>query len=146
MYWDVVQARNGKNAITQNMDEITTIKQLIAWCRKVRKDRGWNPNAKSIAISLALEAAELLEHFQWEEARTVKQKVKKDTTKREEIQMEVAEIMYYLCEFADKLDIDIADSLKKKIQKIEEKYPTDKIRKYGDAFYYSQKKAYRKNK
>lgn len=122
----------------KQMDEKVTIAEVKKWFHKTRTDRGWKPTSKSLAISLCLESAELLEHFQWDE------NVKKG--EREEIELEVGDILNYLCEFSDKLGIDLATVAQKTIKKIDKKYPTDKVLKHGSEFYYQQKKKYRKNK
>ncbi|OGM02246.1 hypothetical protein A2115_01945 [Candidatus Woesebacteria bacterium GWA1_41_8] len=122
------------------MDKKIFVGRLRELCRKSRTARGWNPSAKNAAISLCLEASELLEHFQWDDWK----ELLKNKKKREEIELEVGDIIYYLCEFADKLDIDLSESLKKKLKKIDEKYPAHLIKKHGMQFYYNQKKKYRK--
>lgn len=128
------------------MDKTTTIDQIKNWCKEVRDERGWHPNARSLAISLSLEAGEILEHFQWDTSEMVEKKLKKDKNKKEEMEMEIGDAIYYLCEFADRLDIDISSSLKKTLKKIEIKYPVEGLKKYGDKFYYDQKRKYRQKK
>lgn len=125
------------------MDSKTTIAQLRKRIDKVEKDRGWNPNAKDLTISVSLEAAELMEHFQWSHSETVLEKAQNDSKKKDEIEMEVADIIIYLCQFMSRLDIDLSDAVGKKIKKIDEKYPAAKIKAGGDEFYYQQKKKYR---
>ena len=125
------------------MDNKTTISQIRKWCRKVRSERDWHPSAKDLAISLSLEVSELLEHFQWGSSEKIEERIKKDKDKKEEIEMEIGDIINYLCEVADRLDIDMTDSLKRKLKKVEEKYPVDKLKKHGSKFYFAQKKKYR---
>lgn len=123
-------------------DNKVTVIKLRELVRKSRETRGWNPNLKNIAISLALESAELLEHFQWEDwEETIRSEKEK-----EEIKLEVADIIYYLCEFADKIDMDLSATLREKLKIIDEKYPADLIKKRGNKFYYAQKKKYRTKK
>lgn len=117
------------------MDKKITLAEVKKWFHETRTKRGWNPSLKSLAISLCLESAELLEHFQWDE------EVKKE--EKGEIELEVGDILNYLCEFSDKLGIDLTTVAKKTIKKIDKKYPADKVLKHGSEFYYQQKKKYR---
>jgi NTP pyrophosphatase (non-canonical NTP hydrolase) len=121
------------------MDGKITVGKIRKLGKASREARGWDPDSRSIAISLVLEAGELLEHYQWDGGSG-------DPEEKEEIEMEVADILYYLTEFADKIDMDISEAFNRKLIKIEEKYPADKIRKLGDKFYFAQKKKYREGK
>lgn len=116
------------------MDGETTLKELKEKVSKMRRARNWHTNAREDAISLCIETAELLEHFQWDNQKQNK----------EEVEMEVADVLVYLCDFANCLDIDLSSVLEKKLKKIDKKYPVEKILKHGDEFYYKQKKKYRK--
>ncbi len=128
------------------MDSKTTLQQIRRWSSKVRNDRGWHPDARSLAISIVLEAGELLEHFQWKESLTTEKELKVNKEKKDELEKEVGDVVNYLCEFADRLDIDISDSLKKTLAKVEEKYPVEGLKNGGADFYFAQKKKYRENK
>lgn len=115
------------------MDEKTRVAEIKKWFHKTRTERGWKPTLRSLAISLCLESAELLEHFQWGE----------EVKNKKEIELEVGDILNYLCEFSDKLGIDLTTAAKKTIKKIDEKYPSEKTKTLGEKFYYQQKKKYR---
>lgn len=128
------------------MDKKTTVEELRGWARKVRNDRNWHPDARSLAISIVLEASEILEHFQFKESLEAEDKIQKDKAKKEEISKEVGDVVNYLCEFADRMNIDISDSLKKTLKKVKEKYPAAKLKKGGDDFYFKQKKKYREGR
>lgn len=128
------------------MDKKTTIEDIRKWARKVREDRNWHPDARSLAVSIVLEAGEILEHFQWEESVKVEEKLKKDKAKKDELAKEVGDVVNYLCEFADRVDIDISESLKNTLKKIEEKYPVEGLKKGGHDFYFAQKKKYREGR
>lgn len=127
---------------TKRGDGRVTISRLRELARKSREARRWNPSLKNIAISLALESAELLEHFQWDDW----EKTTRSEKQKEEIKLEVADIVYYLCEFADKMEMDLSGALKEKLKKIDKKYPAGLIKKRGMKFYYAQKKKYRVKK
>lgn len=125
------------------MDSKTTIADLKKKIAKIEEDRGWNPNIKDLAISISLEVSELLEHFQWDDSEKITEKYKNNSKKREEINMEVADIVIYLGAFLNRLGIDLSQVISKKIRKINIKYPAEKIKSEGDDFYYKQKKKYR---
>ena len=97
-----------------------------------RDARDWRQfhNEKDLAISISLEASELLELFQWNSSEeTIK-------NKRREIEDELADIMIYSMMFASNLDINIEEIILNKLRKNNEKYPVEKSRgnkkKYTD--------------
>ncbi|MFP4049172.1 MAG: nucleotide pyrophosphohydrolase, partial [Desulfovermiculus sp.] len=98
---------------------------------KFRDDRDWAQfqTAKNLAISISLEAAELLEHFQW---TTEDQDIPQD--KREALGEELADILIYLLLFANKLDIDPVQAARDKIEKNAKKYPADLVRGKSDKY------------
>lgn len=106
------------------------------------KKRGWNQPVQNIAKSVVIEAAELLEHFQWDENED---DLKKKDFK--EIGFEMADVIWYLFNLADKLNIDIVEAIEQKYKHNEIKYPIDKfIGKHDSEFYFTQKKKYRELK
>jgi NTP pyrophosphatase (non-canonical NTP hydrolase) len=90
-----------------------------------RDERDWAQfqTAKNLALSISLEAAELLEHFQW---TTEDQDIPPD--KRDKIAEEVADILIYLLLFAHKLNIDPVQAAHNKIAQNAEKYPQELVR------------------
>ncbi len=104
-----------------------TIPQLNKKIRKFRDDRDWMQfhDSKNMAISLILEAAELLEHFQWKTKEEVEGYVKDN---REEIGSEIADIAMYLFEMADNLGIDLLAAMEAKLKKNAKKYPIKKAK------------------
>jgi NTP pyrophosphatase (non-canonical NTP hydrolase) len=96
-----------------------------------RNERDWAQfqTAKNLALSISLEAAELLEHFQW---TTEDQAIPPD--KREAMADEVADILIYLLLFAHKLNIDPVQAAQDKIEKNVEKYPADLVRGKSDKY------------
>ena len=85
-------------------------------------DRDWDQyhNPKDLALSVTLEASELLENFQWVDSDTAIEQ------NRQNIQEEIADVMIYSIMLAQKLDIDVEDAILIKIKKNAEKYPADK--------------------
>ncbi|MEK3684914.1 nucleotide pyrophosphohydrolase [Paenibacillus sp. FSL R10-2736] len=98
------------------MDEI--IKKIVAF----REERNWAQfhNPKDLAISLNLEASELLELFQWKSSDEALDQ------KRDEIQDELADVMYYALLMCHDLGIDPRQALLEKLEKNAEKYPINK--------------------
>ena len=92
--------------------------QIVAF----RNARGWEKahTPKDSAISLSLEAAELLEHFQWKTDDQFKKYLK---TNKEGVADELIDILYWVLLMSYDLDIDIAKEFKRKMQKNALKYP-----------------------
>jgi NTP pyrophosphatase (non-canonical NTP hydrolase) len=107
----------------------------IAKIRAFRDARDWMQfhNPKNLAISINLEAAELLEHFQWKSMEESEAHAK---AAREEIAEEVADVAIYLFELADNLSIDLLATVNAKLAKNEAKYPVAKAK--GSAKKYTQ--------
>lgn len=91
--------------------------------KKFRDDRNWRQfhNEKDLALSISLEAAELLEIFQW---KTAEEGVKD----MDAIKDELADILIYAHMMADNLDLDIDEIIERKLEKNNEKYPVEKSR------------------
>ena len=89
---------------------------------KFRDDRDWRQfhNEKDLAISISLEAAELLELFQWKSAEEVRE------TSIERIKEELADVLIYSHMLASNLDLDIDEIIEAKLEKNNIKYPVDK--------------------
>jgi len=106
---------------------MSDLKGLIEKINKFRDERDWKQfhNPKDMAISLALESAEVLEHFQWKSLEEMNEYIR---TNKEEIGEELADVLYWVLLMSHDLGIDILDASVKKIAKSEEKYPIDKAR------------------
>ena len=78
-----------------------------------------------MAISLSLEAAEVLEHFQWKNGEELEEYVK---THKEHIGEELSDVLYWVLLMSHDLDIDIIEALNKKMNKNEEKYAVEKAK------------------
>jgi dCTP diphosphatase len=91
------------------------------------RDRDWDQfhSPKNLAMAVAAEAAELLEHFQW---LSQAQSRELPPAAREQVARELADVLLYLVRLADKLDIDLVDAAHRKIDLNAEKYPADKAR------------------
>lgn len=116
------------------MSEIQEITKKI---KKFRDDRDWMQfhNHKDMALSLVLEATEVLEHFQW---KTSEQVVKHGKVSKDELADELADVAIYLFELVDNLGIDLSDAIAKKIEKNAKKYPVAEAK--GSAKKYTELK------
>lgn len=103
---------------------------------KFRKKRGWEKfhKPKDLAISLSIEAAELLENFQWKTDEETAGMLKGDKHKR--ITEEVADIVIYLTYLCNDLKIDINKAVSRKLKINQKKYPSAKVR--GSAKKYNE--------
>ena len=97
-----------------------TIKQIL----KFRDDRDWKQfhNPKDLAISISLEAAELLEVFQWSGTDV------SNEGKQEKIKEELADVLNYCVLMADACGLDIDEIVQDKINVNNEKYPVSKAK------------------
>ena len=97
-----------------------TINQIL----KFRDDRDWKQfhNSKDLAISISLEAAELLEVFQWSGSDTSSER------KKDKIKEELADIINYCVLMADACGLDIDEIVQEKIRINNEKYPVEKAK------------------
>jgi dCTP diphosphatase len=104
--------------------ELTAISETLA---AFAREREWEKfhSPKNLAMALAVEAAELLEHFQWlteQESRHL------ESAKIREIEEEAADVQIYLLMLADKLGIDLIRAVEAKIEKNRSKYPAEHVR------------------
>lgn len=103
-----------------------TINQIL----KFRDDRDWKQfhNPKDLAISISLEAAELLEVFQWSGADT------SNINKQEKIKEELADVINYCVLMADVCGLDIDEIVQEKLKVNNIKYPVEKAKGKSDKY------------
>lgn len=106
---------------------MSDIQKLTGLIKRFCEERNWKQfhNTKDLAISLNLEAAEVLEHFQWKSEEEVREYLK---THKEHVGEELSDVLYWILLMSDDLGIDIADAFEKKMKKNEEKYPVEKAK------------------
>lgn len=106
---------------------MSDIKDIIEKIRQFRDERDWMQfhDHKNMAVSIIIEAAELLEHFQWKEKEEIDEYVVKH---RDEIEEEIADIAIYLFELADNLQLDLSETILKKLDLNKKKYPAQKAK------------------
>ena len=110
------------------------LEKLIAF----RKERDWEQfhTPKELALSISIEAAELLEWFQWKTEQQVAEHLQ--TEKRQNLEDEIADVAVYLSYLCHDLELDLNKIVEAKCQKNAEKYQIEKVKgrnnKYTDYF------------
>lgn len=110
-------------------DATTTVAALKEAVRRFADERAWQPfhNPKNLSMGLAVEAAELMEHFLWVDAEASRQ-VANDPAQRDAVADELADVLAYVLNFSQTLGIDLSEALARKLAKNAQKYPADKYR------------------
>jgi len=100
-----------------NSDTKTTVQELKDIIFGFQNERDWIKyhEPRRIAVSICLEAAELLELFQWSEEL--------DDNNRQALQEELSDVMIYCMTMANAMNIDLSDSIRQKMEKNAVKYP-----------------------
>ena len=103
--------------------------ELLRRVLAFRDARDWKKfhNPKDLAISIALEAAELLEHFQWKDPAEVAAHLARART-REEVADEMADVQCLLLALSDAAGVDLYAATLRKIEKAARKYPVSRAR------------------
>ena len=103
-------------------DAETSIQELRAEVHHFNDERDWHQfhTPKNVAASIAIEAAELLEHFQWSEEPDPKQLPR--------LVEELADVVIYCLILTDALDIDLSQTIRQKLARNNEKYPAKDYR------------------
>ena len=110
---------------------------LRATVRQFVDERDWDQfhSPKNLASALTVEAAELLEHFQWLQHGRAEEL---GAAKLVEVRHEMADVLVYLVRLADKLDVDLFAAVEEKMVLNRAKYPAEQVR--GDARKYDEYK------
>ena len=105
-------------------DSLDDLRKQVA---KFAAERDWDQfhNPKNLAMAVAAEAGELLEHFQW---LTPAQAAGLPEAARAEVALECADVLLFLLRLCDKLDIDLAAAARRKLALNAKKYPVHKSR------------------
>jgi dCTP diphosphatase len=109
--------------------DFARLTDLLEQIRRFNEDRDWDRfhNPKDLAIALSVEAAEVLEHFQWKSPEAMAQHLQQH---KDDIADELADTLYYLLMMADKFDIDLVTALHNKMEKNETKYPIQTVLRF----------------
>jgi len=108
-------------------DGQTTLQDLRDRMAAFVRERDWEQyhTPKNLSMSIAIEAAELMEHFQW---LTVEQSKSLDARALREIGEELADIVIYALSMANFLQLDLSETVLAKMEKNIRKYPSDQVR------------------
>lgn len=103
----------------------SSIKDLQKKVIEFRDKRDWKQfhNPKDLALSLTLEAAEVLEQFQWKNKKEIRVYIKSN---KKDIGEELADVFYWILLLSHDLKIDLIDAFEKKMEKNDKKYPVEK--------------------
>jgi NTP pyrophosphatase (non-canonical NTP hydrolase) len=106
------------------MDKEISVADLLEAVRVFVAEREWEKyhSSKNLAMSIAIEAAELMEHFQWRTAEDG-QALLEDPEKKAEIEEELADILIYCLSFANQAEIDISEVVMAKMAKNQGRFP-----------------------
>lgn len=106
-----------------------TIESLVPELLRFRHEREWEQfhSPKNLTTALNIEAGELLEQFLWRDNETA-DVIGSDDKRMERISDEVADVLIYLLFLSNDLKINLVDSVRSKMAKNAEKYPTDEYR------------------
>jgi NTP pyrophosphatase (non-canonical NTP hydrolase) len=113
-------------AMADDRETVAELRQLVD---QFVQERNWAQfhNPKNLSMALAIEAAELMEHFQWldlDESRAVAD----DAERLAAVAEELADVVCYALALANELKLDVADSVRSKMIKNARKYPTAEFR------------------
>jgi NTP pyrophosphatase (non-canonical NTP hydrolase) len=108
-------------------DDEITVQELVEMVAKFRDSRDWRKydTPRNLASSICIEAAELLEHFQWKTDEQTAEMLR-SPEKLAGISDELADVVIYCLGFSEVLSIDVSNAVQIKLQKNAEKYPVPK--------------------
>ncbi len=114
-------------------DATTNIKELKDLIVKFRDDRNWKRfhDPKNLAEAISIESTELLELFLWKTTDDIEKKLQ-DIDYKEEVSSELADVLIFCLNFADRTGIDVSVAIKQKLEKNNKKYPIDKTNNQED--------------
>ncbi|MCA9184586.1 MAG: nucleotide pyrophosphohydrolase [Planctomycetales bacterium] len=115
-------------------DRETSIDELKQLVEQFVSQRDWHQfhAPKNLSMALAIEAAELMEHFQWISTEESRQLAAGDVQRLQPVREELADCICYCLALANEMQIDIATAVRDKMVKNAIKYPADQFRgRYG---------------
>lgn len=114
-------------------DATTTVAELRQLVAEFVAERDWSQfhSPKNVSMALAIEAAELMEHFQWLTTEASR-RLADDPKKLAQIGAELADVVGYSLALANELGLDVSSAIRAKMVKNAQKYPADQFRgRYG---------------
>ena len=118
-------------------DSKTTLQDLKDKMARFVHERDWEQfhTPKNLAMSIAIEAAELMEHFQW---LTIEESNNLNDAQLDDIGEELADIIIYSLSLANTLGLDLSQTVSAKMEKNIRKYPSDKVKGKSHKYTYYQ--------
>lgn len=118
-------------------DKDTDIEFLKEKISDFIKERDWEQfhNPKDLAMSISIEASELMELFQWKSTEEI-EALMADPKALQEMKDELADIVIYALSLSNRLDIDVSEAILSKLQQNAKKYPIEKAK--GSAKKYTE--------
>lgn len=118
-------------------DSKTTVAELRKTVRRFIRERDWLKfhSPKNICMSIAIEAAELMEHFQWTFSSKPE---KKHLEQRLKIEEEIADIAVYVLDFCEVMKIDLSSAIQRKMVLNRKKYPAAQVKGKSHKYTYYQ--------
>ena len=113
----------------EQTDTRTTVEYLRSLVREFVAERAWEKYhaPKNLAMSIAIEAAELMEHFQWL-ANEESQEVISRLETRAQVEDELADVLIYALAFANAIDADISQIVRRKMARNQGRFPVHEVR------------------
>jgi NTP pyrophosphatase (non-canonical NTP hydrolase) len=110
-------------------DADTTVQELRDAMREFVAERDWEQfhSPKNLAMSMAIEAAELMEHFQWQDTDASRHAAA-DPAAKQAIGEELADVLCYALSLSNALGVDLSDAVRAKMAKNARKYPVERYR------------------
>lgn len=117
------------SALLSMQDETTTFADVRSAVARFVASRDWEKHhtPKHLAMSIAIEAAELMEHFQWYDASESIARMR-DEAERAEVADELADVLIYCLSFANSAGIDVSAAIGKKLVRNESRFPAAEVR------------------
>ncbi len=115
---------------SEDQDSNTSVAELRQMVREFVDERNWDRfhAPKNISMALAVEAAELMEHFQWMEVGRSRE-IGEDPERLQGVREEIADVVCYALALCNELDLDLAAAMRDKMVKNRAKYPVEEARK-----------------
>lgn len=112
------------------MDETTSVGELRTRVHQFVEARDWYAyhTPKNLAMSIAIEAAEIMEHFQWLSTAESDQFVREPDNRRE-VADELADVIIYCLSFANAAGIDVSEAVLAKLDRNETRFPVGQVRR-----------------
>jgi len=112
----------------ENMDTTTTVQELRQAVNKFVEERNWGHyhTPKNLGISIAIEAAEIMEHFQWNSLQESAD-LMRDPTRKAEVSDELADVLIYCLSLANQMDVDISTVVLEKMDRNQERFPINSM-------------------